>query len=121
MSKIFRATKCVLPALALACAALPIPAFAEMQVVSSTAPSLSVGAKLPDDANFNVDEGEVVRVVKGGKTYEIAGPYTGTLEQYRSTCAWWQDVLGKCAKRPVDDGNTPGATRGLGMDEPPSK
>ncbi len=90
---------------------LSAPASAEMQVTMSTSANLSVGAKLPDDAAFDIGEGETVRVSRAGKTYELAGPYSGTLDQYRSTCAWWQEVLGKCSKRPPDAGTVPGATR----------
>lgn len=88
-------------------------ASAEMEVTMSTAASLSVGVKLPGNTKFDIDEGEVVRVVKAGKTYELTGPYTGTLDHYRSTCPWWQDVLGKCSKHRPDTGAVPGVTRGL--------
>lgn len=93
--------------------ALSFAASAEMQVTMSTSANLSVGAKLPDDATFDIGEGEMVRVSRAGKTYELAGPYTGTLDQYRSTCAWWQEILGKCSKRPTDPGTVPGATRSV--------
>jgi hypothetical protein len=89
------------------------PASAEMQVTMSTSATLAVGAKLPDEATFDIGEGETVRVMKAGKTYELAGPYTGTLDNYRSTCAWWQEVLGKCSKRRPDAGTVPGATRSI--------
>jgi hypothetical protein len=107
--------------LGLVAAALPMPASAEMEVIASTAANLNVGSKLPDDAKFNIEEGEVVRVMNNGKTYEITGPYNGTLDQYRSACPWWQDVLGKCIKRPADDGSTPGATRDIAPSDAPPK
>jgi hypothetical protein len=113
MSKISAMKKTVPLLLVLAAGVFPMPAFAEMEVIASTAANLSVGAKLPDDAKFDIDEGEVVRVMNKGKTFEITGPYSGTLDQYRSACPWWQDVLGKCVKRPADDGSTPGATRSI--------
>lgn len=97
--------------------ALSVPASAGMQVTMSTSANLSVGAKLPDDATFDIGEGEMVRVSRAGKTYELAGPYTGTLDQYRSACAWWQEILGKCSKRPPDLGTVPGATRSVAPPE----
>ncbi len=93
--------------------ALSLPASAEMQITMSTSANLNVGAKLPDDATFDIGEGETVRVSRAGKTYELAGPFTGTLDQYRSTCAWWQEILGKCSKRPPNPETVPGATRGI--------
>jgi hypothetical protein len=100
--------------LVIAAAALAYPALADIEVISSTVPGLSAGTKLPDNAEIDVGKGEVIHVMKAGKTYEIAGPYKGTVDQYTRDCPWWRDMLGKCDKQPpVDEGATPGATRGM--------
>jgi len=103
-----------LGALALSAVFLSCPARADLEVTSSSVPGLKVGTKLPDDATLDVGKGQVLRVVKSGKTYEISGPYHGSLDDYTKRCPWWQSVLGTCSKQPAEDvGATPGATRGL--------
>jgi hypothetical protein len=105
-----------LVALGLAAIVLSVPAHAELEVMSSTAPALKPGTKLSDDAEFHLGAGEVVRVqnVRLGKTFEIQGPFIGSLDQYKKACPWWRSALGTCAQRPPEDPDaTLGATRGL--------
>jgi len=105
-----------LVALGLAAIVLIVPAQAELDVMSSTAPALKPGTKLSDDAEFHLGAGEVVRVqnVHSGKTYEIQGPFVGSLDQYKKACPWWRGALGTCEQTsPEDLDATPGATRGL--------
>ncbi len=109
-----RAVRLSLGAFALSAVFLSGPARAEMEVTSSTVPDLKVGTKLPDNAALDIGKGQVLRVMKSGKTYEIAGPYHGSLDEYTKRCSWWQSMLGTCTKQPAEDvGATPGATRGL--------
>jgi hypothetical protein len=93
---------------AIAAAVLAYPALADMEVTSSTVPGLSVGTKLPDNAEIDVGAGEVVRVMMSGKTYEIAGPYKGTVDQYKKDCPWY--MLGKCDAQPPVGFTEPGGT-----------
>jgi len=103
-----------LSALALSAILLSCPAHAEVEVMSSTAAELKAGTKLPDDATLDVGEGEVLRLMKSGTTYEISGPYHGTLDQYTKGCSGLQIMSGACGEQPADDrGATPGATRGI--------
>jgi hypothetical protein len=103
-------------ALGLAAIVLSVPAYAELEVMSSTAPALKAGTKLSDDAEFHLGAGEVVRLlnVRLGKTYEIQGPFVGSLDQYKKACPWWRSALGTCAQKlPEDPDAALGATRGL--------
>jgi hypothetical protein len=108
------AVRLFLGALALSAILLSYPARAELEVMSSTVAGLEAGTRLPDDATLDVGTGEVLRVMRSGTTYEIDGPYRGTIDEYTKRCPAWKIVLGTCGKPPVDDlGATPGATRGI--------
>jgi hypothetical protein len=108
------AVRLSLSVLTLSAILLSYPARAELEVISSTVAGLKDGTKLPDDATLDVGKGEVLRVMKSGTTYEIAGPYHGTIDEFTKRCPGWKVMLGACDKRPVEDlGATPGATRGI--------
>lgn len=103
----------------LALVTLKAPALAELQVTSSTVPGINAGAKLPDDAIFEVAEGQLLRLLnaENGNSFEIEGPYKGTVDAYTKGCSWWDGLTGKCIKSRTDDtGATPGATRGLSIE-----
>jgi hypothetical protein len=96
------------------------PAWAELQVLSSTAPGLKAGTKLSNDAILNIGAGQTVRLLKveSGGSYEVAGPYKGTLDGYSSDCSWWRSLLGKCpnSPNPNEVGATEGATRSMDVE-----
>jgi hypothetical protein len=108
------AVRLFLSVFALSAILLSYPARAEVEVMSSTVAGLNVGTKLPDDATLEVGEGEVLRLMRSGTTYEISGPYRGTLDQYSKGCSGTEILSGTCGGQPAEDrGATPGATRGI--------
>jgi len=108
------AVRLSLGALALSAILLSCPARAEVEVMYSTVAELKAGTKLPDEATLEVGEGQVLRLMKSGTTYEISGPYHGTLGQYTKGCSGLQIMSGTCGEEPADErGATPGATRGI--------
>jgi len=108
------AVRLSLSALALSAVLLSCPARAEVEVMSSTVVGLNAGTRLPDDATLEVGEGQVLRLMRSGTTYEISGPYHGTLDQYTKGCSGSEIMSGTCGGQPAEDrGATPGATRGI--------
>lgn len=105
-----------LAALTLAIAAAALPAWADYEVMSSTAPGYKAGQKLGDDAKMSVPEGKSVKLLDAsGGTHEIAGPYEGAVADYKSPsgCPWWKRALGACPEDAGGVAGEPAATRGL--------
>lgn len=91
-------------------------------MIESSVAGVKKNATLPDGATFDVPEGKKIKLLKKPQnaTYEIVGPYRGTLDGYQ--CGWWANFTGNCARGNVQDGvaeggtraaPVPGATRGL--------
>jgi hypothetical protein len=94
---------------------------AELRVMESTAPGISVDAVFPDAADFDVPAGKKIKLLKtpANTTHDIAGPYKGTLETYKPGCGMWDRFTGKCSQNTDVVGGTrsiapvSGGTRGL--------
>jgi hypothetical protein len=85
------------------------PARAEMEVIESSAPGITEGETLPDDARLNLPKGSVVRVLvrtaKGTNTRTLKGPFTGTAAEYREKRNW----LGRAFSPKAAKKSLPGA------------
>ncbi len=80
-------------------------------MIELSVPDVKKNAALPDCAMFNVPDGKKIKLLKKPQnaTYEIVGPYKGTLDGYQ--CGWWANFTGNCARGNVQDGDAVGATR----------
>lgn len=90
---------------------IPAAAFAEIEVLESSAPQIVAGAKLADDARVKVPDGASIRVLilSSGTTKTLKGPYEGTIAAYKDDRTWWERITGR---NKVDDAPI-GATRGM--------
>jgi hypothetical protein len=98
--------------LGLTCALGLAPARAEVEVLESSVPEITVGTKLDDKAAVKVPEGATLRVLvlSSGTTKTIKGPYQGTIEGYQGKkSSWWERLTGGDHDKDVPVG----ATRGL--------
>lgn len=97
--------------IALAAFLAPAAAVAEIEVLESSAPGITAGAKLPDEAQVKIPEGASIRVLilSSGSTKTVRGPYQGTVGAYKDKRSWWERVTGR-----EKDSDAPiGATRGM--------
>ena len=97
--------------IALAVFLAPAVALAEIEVLESSAPEITTGTKLADDARVKVPEGASIRVLilSSGSTKTLKGPYEGIVAAYKDDRSWWERITGrdKDADAPI------GATRGM--------
>lgn len=86
------------------------PVLAEVEVLESSAPQISVGAKLDDAERVTLQPGETLRVLvlSDGSTKTLKGPYEGPIADYRERKRWWDRIIGG-----TGDDAPIGATRGL--------
>jgi hypothetical protein len=84
---------------------------AEIEVLESSAPQLSVGAKIADETRVKLPDGTSIRVLilSSGTTKTLKGPYEGTVAAYKDDRTWWERITG----RNKDDDAPIGATRGM--------
>ena len=89
----------------------PAAVRAEIEVLESSAPGITAGAKLPDEAQVKVPEGASIRVLvlSSGSTKTVKGPYQGTVGDYKDERSWWERITG----REKDTDAPIGATRGM--------
>ncbi len=98
------------------------PARAELRVIDSNVRGIAMDAAFGDDTVFDVPAGKRIKFLKGGGTFEIVGPYKGTLANYRG-CGWWAWISGKCTSNTEPAGGTrsaapvAGGTRGIRLPE----
>ncbi|MEJ2124232.1 MAG: hypothetical protein P8Y67_10000 [Alphaproteobacteria bacterium] len=73
------------------------PALAEMEVLESSAPQISVGDKLADDAQLDLPKGAKLRLLltTTGETKTLKGPYKGEVANYKEKRNWWERLFGK--------------------------
>jgi hypothetical protein len=73
------------------------PALAEMEVMESSVPGMSVGDKLPDDASLDLPKGAMLRLLltNEGATKTLKGPYKGKVADYKEKLNWWDRLTGK--------------------------
>lgn len=100
-----------------------IPALAEMEVISSTAPALKTGAILADDAAVDIPDGATVTLMKkpGGAQAVIKGPYKGALSAYMKKDRTWLDrIIGKGGEG-TSQGTPHGGTRSIARPPQPAQ
>ncbi len=94
-------------------------ACAELRVIESNVPGVERDAAYAEGTAFDVPAGKKIKFLKDGSTFEIVGPYTGTLANYRPGCGWWARLKGECAPNTKPAGGTrdaaprAGGTRGI--------
>ncbi len=95
--------------------ALSASARAELLVLESTVKGISRNASFPDNAIFNVPDGKRIKFLKkpGNTTHEIAGPYTGSLANYKPDCELLGWMTGSCGREKPSREPVQGATRSL--------
>jgi hypothetical protein len=73
------------------------PALAEMEVMESSVPGISLGDKLPDEASIDLPKGTTLRLLltDTGATITLKGPYKGTVADYKEHKNWWDRLFGK--------------------------
>lgn len=83
-------------------------ACAKLLVTESTVSGVAMNATFADDAIFDVPDGKKIRFLKKpeNSTYEIDGPYRGTLADYRPKCGWWQRLQRQCGTQRDVEGGT---------------
>jgi hypothetical protein len=104
----------------LAAAAVATPASADLYVVESSVPAVTVGSRLADSDTLTIPSGSFVRaVLPSGKTQTIRGPYSGTVAdiakgqaQNEGVMAWIRNILQTGGSNEA----TPGATRSIGRE-----
>jgi hypothetical protein len=73
------------------------PALAEMEVLESSTPGVSVGDKLADHAELDLPKDAKLRLLltTTGETKTLKGPYKGKAADYKEKRDWWKRLFGK--------------------------
>lgn len=93
-----------------------MPAQADLVLQSvEKAPGLTQGTTVPDDHTFDLPEGATLNLLQtpSGESFQMRGPYQGTLETFVKNCSGWLAFTRAYCKSEDGDQLPLGGTRGV--------